>query len=944
MRTVLRVLTMIYMAYLAVALLIIMPALNIVPAWYMQQAFGRQLQTDIVLFNPFTLNLEVRNAALPERDGTRFTGLTKASVNLSMESLWHQGWVFDAVRVEGLYAYITRLSEDKFNFSDMLGSAAEEPPQDATATNLPGLTIHEVELHSETIVLTDQSREKPYTSNWNEMAVSVQGLSTVMAEGKPYRIDLYGPGGGSLHWEGELSIPNAHSEGSLALSNLDLTVAWRFAEPWVNFELLDGRLSIQGQYQLDWQEALRYQLSEGQLSVSVIDIAPKPAVPLPDTALGLKDLTVAGISVDSDAQHAVIESITVDDLSMAGWREGSRVSLSELFAVAVAEDPNATIAPDPLPDNDTDNSGWTAQIKSTQMHSSSLHWRSEFTDPSELAVTPIEAAIGNINWPLSGDSPFSLKLTTNGQAVITIDGSLALASGDGTIGYSLQGLPLVWFNPNFPRALKAQLTGGHLEVAGEVALTGFAPATVQMEGAIEDFSIKIEDAETALTNWDSVRLEGLAVNLDEQSLVLRRLAIHNYSGRVHIRKDGSINMQNVWREEVGEKAEEIAEDLTRDKPWSIDIPTITVTDSAIDFMDQSLPIQFRTVIGELNGEVLGISTTAGAVAKVNMQGSVDGYAPVVLKGTVEPFNEQTTLDLKLTFDGVDLALLSPYSSTYAGYAIDRGLLNLRLNYLLKNNSLEGHNDVVIDQLKLGDKIASEKAVDLPLKLALALLTDANGVIDMQVPVSGNVDDPKFDVGSVIFKAFINIITKAVTAPFTLLASLVSSEEDLQRLTFASGAAELNAANTAKLGQLTQALTQRPKLTLVIIGRINVPADRERLQKNQLKKELVAAGLSQADVDSKNGAWENAIMQRYAALPENEKQETELTPLEFYQRVTASIAVTDAQLLELAEQRAVAVKAYLVNEAGLSADRAVVEKSDLNDEANSFSGVELTVDG
>ena len=151
-----------------------------------------------------------------------------------------------------------------------------------------------------------------------------------------------------------------------------------------------------------------------------------------------------------------------------------------------------------------------------------------------------------------------------------------------------------------------------------------------------------------------------------------------------------------------------------------------------------------------------------------MQGTVDGYAPVSLKGTAAPLSEPPAIDLALNFTGVDLALLTPYSANYAGYAIDRGLLTLKLQYKLENSRLDGNNDVMVDQLKLGEKIDSEDAVDLPLELALALLTDSNGVISMEVPVSGNVDDPQFDVSSVIFDAFLNIIVKAVTAPFSLL--------------------------------------------------------------------------------------------------------------------------------------------------------------------------------
>ena len=102
MQLVLRSLAFIYLAYLAIALLIVLPALNFLPQWYVKNQLGRELHSEIILFNPFTIALEVRKAELPELDGERFVGLYNATVNLSLESLWYEGWVFDELSTQGL--------------------------------------------------------------------------------------------------------------------------------------------------------------------------------------------------------------------------------------------------------------------------------------------------------------------------------------------------------------------------------------------------------------------------------------------------------------------------------------------------------------------------------------------------------------------------------------------------------------------------------------------------------------------------------------------------------------------------------------------------------------------------------------------------------------------------------------------------------------------------
>ena len=305
--------------------------------------------------------------------------------------------------------------------------------------------------------------------------------------------------------------------------------------------------------------------------------------------------------------------------------------------------------------------------------------------------------------------------------------------------------------------------------------------------------------------------------------------------------------------------------------------------------------------------------------------------------------DPTNLDLTLVFDGVDMALLSPYSGTYAGYVIDRGLLDLNLHYSLKDNHLQGDNAIRVEKLKLGEKMSSDKAVDLPLELALAILTDSNGVIDMQVPVTGDVNNPGFDLSGVIADAVVNLLTKAITAPFTLLANLVSSEEDLQRISFSSGSSTLSERSRGKLNELDSALEQRPQLSLVITGRLNMSADYERLQQHTLKALLLERGLTEDDIKSKDREWEEQISELHANLPGADTGNTELTPREKYQLVEQSITVSDDQLLALAGQRAVAVKAYLVNEAGLAPERAVVAQANLKQSDNEFSGVELGIE-
>jgi hypothetical protein len=936
----LRIAIIVYTVYLAVCLLVISPALNILPQRYMQDTYDWELRTGWVLLNPFKVSLDISDAQLNDAEGQPFLAFGEATVNLSLASLWRKGWVLDAVRLRDIHVTVTQFSDGEYNFSDLLPADTAEEPAEPDSGEIPGITIGDLELQAETIILNDQARKTPYSSRWNGLHIRVNDLSTVAEEGRPYIVDLKGDGGGVLHWEGEVSLPKASSTGQLSISNLNLRKVWQLAEPWVHFELKDGRLAIEGEYQLDWSDAFSYHVSDGHIGFSVIDIAPKVPDELPDTAVTLQALDLNNITLDSATQQVNIGALILDSLALSSWMEDSQVSLQELFAPS----PPANAAPvEEKEEKDNDGGDWSVTLDRAQLLNGSLHWRSAFTEPSVLAIQPVEAAIENFSWPLSGETELSLKLSANQESNIELGGTLALGEGAGSINYTLDGLPLSWFNPNLPTAFKAAITGGIAAVKGEVTLRDFTPTTIALAGEIQDFSARREGAEVTLTGWDSVRFEDLSVDMDQHNMVLGKLAIDSYTGRIHIQKDGSINASNVWKEEVGEQTEEIAEDLTGDKPWSFSLPVITITDSEIDFMDESLPLQFRTVIGDLAGEILNIDSAADSNATVELKGSVDSYAPVALTGQFSAFATPPALDLNLTFNSIDMALLSPYSGTYVGYVIDQGLLDVELQYALQENQLQGQNSIRIDKLKLGDKVSSDKALDLPLELALAIMTNADGIIDMKVPVAGNVTDPEFKLGGVISQALLNIITKAITAPFTLLAGLVDSEEDLQRITVTPGYSDLSEENRKKLDDVVSALDQRPNLSLIITGKLNLTADRERMQKNALKAQLLNDGLSVADIEDKGPKWEKAITEYYEDLPLAGPETEEKSIREQYLKVTESFTITDSQLTDLAEQRAVTAKSYLVNEAGLAPDRAVVGQPDLEENDNTFSGVELGIE-
>lgn len=975
-----------YLIYLGLALLVLTPLLNFLPHKYLQDNYGRELTTKFVWLNPFALSLDAHELVLSEaatattdvsaETTAPFVAFNALSINFSLASIWQEGIVFDRLRLQELAAHVQRFPEGLFNFSDFIPAPAEEAAAQLSAdqagktaasdepSGLIGITVNEVDLQAAVIKVTDHDRSQPFSTQWQNLKIHAVDFSTVLREGKPYRVELADESGGTLKWEGTVSLANTESEGNLALAGIHLAPFWRFAEPWVQFQLDQGQFNASGNYRVDWRDTVAFEVRDGSASIEGLNVQPKSDAQLPDTALSLSSISLTGLTVQSSQQKALLAQIVIDGLAVDGFSEGATTSLQTLFT------PKLPGSASTEPESENNDSSWTANLSRFEIKNSQVRWRSEFTEPPRMDITKITSQVDNVQWPLAGETNIAVGLAINETGVLSIDSAMALATGTGDVHYDIAGVQLPWFNPALPTQFKAQLTGGTASAKGSLALADFAPQKAAVDAGINQFGMRQNDAEQQFTGWDALQLEALSLDFAKKSVLLQTLSLDALQGRVHIAKDGTLNTSNLWAAETAagaveaevetevENPEAAAQEQDKeqpaeeDAPWTIEIPKIALKNAAMDFQDDSLPIEFRTLVGNMNGFIEGLNSTGDNAAKVDIKGSVDGYAPVSLAGTLNPLQSPPSLDLKLTFDGVDLARITPYSGTYAGYAIDRGLLDLDLGYSLQDNKLKGQNQVIIDQLKLGKGVNSDKAIDLPLKLGISLLTNANGVIDMKIPVSGSLDDPSFKLSSVIASAFINLITKAVTAPFSLLANLVSSDEDLQYVSFSPGGSELPETSSASLLTLTEALNKRPALSLAVVGRVHTTEDRRALQTQALNSALIAQGLTQTSIDARDDAWLAAITARapISSAQADASSNTDATDpsaapstQESLSAALESFAIEDTALLTLAEARATAVKSFLINEAALDPARAVIEKASLEDQSRDFNGAELLIE-
>jgi hypothetical protein len=273
----------------------------------------------------------------------------------------------------------------------------------------------------------------------------------------------------------------------------------------------------------------------------------------------------------------------------------------------------------------------------------------------------------------------------------------------------------------------------------------------------------------------------------------------------------------------------------------IAIGTVKVQGGSANFADYWIKPNYAVSLQQLSGAISGLSSDPKSRAKVDLEGRVDRYAPAAINGEINLLSAALYTDVHVKFDGVEMTSVTPYSGHFAGYEIEKGKLSIDVTYQVENRQLTAKQKFVIDQLQLGDRVESPDAVKLPLKLAVALLKDRNGVIDIDLPMSGSLDDPQFRVGPLIWKAFVGLLTRIATSPFTLLAKLGGRDDEINQVDFAAGSAALDAAAQERMTALAKALAERPSLELEVPTAYSPDADGGALAQARLETRLAAAG-------------------------------------------------------------------------------------------------------
>ncbi len=953
------------------------------------------------------------NLNLTEHTQTPLAAFKRLALVADNAELLSQHIKFKTITLDDPELNISRNKAGQFNLQQLFAGQPKQdhaPKNSKTAKqskqtgNSLQLLVDEIQLNNGTVSFKDQQPASGFKTVLKEINLKLTGFSTKPGSQSAYQLAFNGDAGENFTASGTAAIAPVDISSDFKLSGLKLQKGWPYLQGFLTSPV-KGELALQGKGHWSDADGARLEQARLQLNNANADYAQAERASIKqfsleniryfqkDNRLELDKASLDGgsikISRTSDGKISIASLIRQSEVAKAEAqpsKEATKTTASKTGSAVKATKKVETAS------MKTVGKPFTWLLKNIVIN----NLDTDFTDnslktPVNLHLTRTRLETGNLTGPELSTMPIRFDSRLNQRGKINLNGQLTPQpfSFDGTT--NLARLPLESMAGYLPENIKIVLLRGRLDsnLKLKLAMNRENKLVGSFSGSSGLRNLHMLDAvqEEDLLKWESLQLDQISGNLEPLRLNINEIALNNVFSRIAIRKDGTMNLQNLVEQpeavadtETGtnstakqaeakqikvDKADESAKnqpDAASTKPL-IKVNTVTVQDGTILFSDANLPRAFSTTFYRVGGRISGLSSELNTRAAVDLRGNLENHSPLLISGQINPLQDDLFVDLSISFRDIELSPASPYSGTYLGYLIDRGKLYLDLKYHIEDKQLKAENKILLDQFTFGKSVPSDKATKLPVKLGIALLKDKNGQINLDLPVSGRTDDPEFKIWGVVWQVVTNLFVKAVSSPFALLSSVFGSSEDISQISFAAGSASLTPESRHKLDTLLKGLSQRPGLNVEVSGFIDEKNDPEGyrhellLQKMKQEKLLVTAkqqrGKGEISIDQisiepqEHSEYLKKVYQK-AQFPKPRNMVglvKDLPDDEMTKLIIANTVVEPKDLQQLAATRASVVRQYLTEPGRLESERVFLNRGTINappkDSKDTASRVELT---
>jgi hypothetical protein len=749
----------------------------------------------------------------------------------------------------------------------------------------------------------DLTRADPFKADFNPITFELHDFSTVGERGNAYSLTAASEDGERFNWNGTLRLTPLSSQGHFEVIDLRARTIWNYIRDLVPLELDSGLIGIKGDYDLATGGGpLAVKVIVHNTTVTDLGVKPKGGsqdyvklakIEVDDTRVDVSRHTVdvAKVILSGGALKVWMDEkgrLNLLDLAPAA----APASAAPAAPVAAASGPVPAVHAQSSGGNPTP---WVISAPDIGIVGFKVAVEDREVKPAlAIAVDPLNIQVAGFNTRPDDVLDVTVDSGVNGTGKLGAKARVTPQNGDVKAHVEASALALPFLQPYLSRytsmtLLKGSLGAhldvvhrgdGYLEVTGDTELSGLRTVDDQQK---RDF-----------VSWKGLKVAAIQYRSKPQGLRIKSVTLEEPYARMVIFPDRTTNIKEVLapagtvrkvpvaskdaKEPEDDSAAAEAAAATPDAaaasappppppepappkptgtgrgkkgshaapmpaapptPFPVAVGTVRLINATLDYTDLWIKPSFSVGIQKLNGSITGLSSDPKSRAKVELNGKVDRYSPAHIGGELNVLSTALYTDITMGFKDIDLTIVNPYSGHFIGYKIDKGKLSVDVSYKIDQRKLDAKQHFVVDQLELGDRVESPDAIHAPIKIAVALLKDRNGVIDIDLPMTGSIDDPKFRLGPIIWKAFVNIIIKAATAPFALLGHLFGGGEHMNVVEFAPGSAELDKASQEQLAALVKSLKERPQLKLDVPITYSKDLDQPQLASSKLHEELAA---------------------------------------------------------------------------------------------------------
>ena len=881
--------------------------------------------------NPFALSIKITGFTVQDRESTEiFISFKEFYANLQIASAFKGGVILKEVRVDNPYISISRYDETSYNFSDLIVENKTEISKSAAESESLKFSISNIQVLGGSIDFLDSFKNS--THRVRDLTLMIPMISNL-----PHLIDNYVQpffkatvNDTPFILEGRTKPFSDSLETILDLDvdGINIPHYLAYVPVQMNFKVLSGTIDVKHSFTFtqytDRPPSLIVAGDVALNNLQVVDMGGNPLINIPklDLALELSDL----ISGEKHLSKILIHS---PEFHIRRDREGN-LNLLNLIVKRIESRIEKQAEEDVPPvlllvdEFSIDNGNISFTDNSTN-------------DPVESRLEKFTLIVHDFSTKKDHMGTLSMSSQIDEKGSITVNSKVGINPVSVDMEFDLKDLDIMPLQPYFTDKVKILVTDGRLMTAGRITLNilegGDINASFRGKASLSKFSSVDKAKANDFLKWNSLYINGIDFHYRPLKVAINEVSLTDFYSLLIINPDGTLNIQGIVKDENSgveassdEKEKEPVVALKKDShAEQINIKTVTLQAGIVNFSDKHIKPNFSANLLEIGGRISGLSSEEGSRADVELRGKLENYAPLEIKGTINPLAEHLHVDLKINFDDMDLSPLTPYAHKYVGYTIQKGKLSLDLKYLIEGKKLDSSNSVLLNQFTLGEKVESPDATKLPVKFAINLLKDGEGMINLDIPVKGSIDDPEFSVGSVVLKMVGNLLIKAATSPFKLLGALVGGGEELSYVGFDYGKSVLSELARSKLDNLAKALADRPSLNIEIAGYVDLEKDVEALRiytfnsklSAQKLKDMVKRGEKSLPLDEiiiESDEYEKYLTKAYKEekfpKPRNFLGIAKKLPAaEMEKLIFAYIQITNDDLRLLASQRALTVKEY-----------------------------------